>query len=58
MWGGWRTGSVRCRVGVEAGRDGGNRNIINQSPGCLQGMILAPKPAAWLLLPGSGAFGT
>ena len=31
--------------------------FINQSPGCCQGMILAPKPAAWLLLPGSGAFG-
>ena len=31
--------------------------FINQSPGCSQVMILAPKPAAWLLLPGSGAFG-
>ena len=31
--------------------------FINQSPGCRQGMILAPKPAAWPLLPGSGAFG-
>ena len=31
--------------------------FINQSPGCRQGMILAPKQAAWLLLPGSGAFG-
>ena len=31
--------------------------FINQSPGCRQGMILAPMPAAWLLLPGSGAFG-
>ena len=33
------------------------RVFINQSPGCRQGKILAPKPAAWLLLPGSGAFG-
>ena len=31
--------------------------VINQSPGCRRGMILAPEPAAWLLLPGSGAFG-
>ena len=31
--------------------------FINQSPGCRKGMILAPKPAAWLLLPGSGALG-
>ena len=31
--------------------------FINQSPGCRQEVILAPKPAAWLLLPGSGAFG-
>ena len=31
--------------------------FINQLPGCRQGMILAPKPAARLLLPGSGAFG-
>ena len=31
--------------------------FINQSPGCRQGTILAPKPAAWLLLPGSGTFG-
>ena len=31
--------------------------FIIQSPGCHQGMILALKPAAWLLLPGSGAFG-
>ena len=31
--------------------------FINQSPGCRQGMILAPKSAAWLLLPGSGAVG-
>ena len=31
--------------------------FINQSPGCSQGMILAPKPAAWLLLPCSGALG-
>ena len=29
--------------------------FINQSPGCRQRTILAPKPAAWLLLPGSGA---
>ena len=25
--------------------------FINQSPGCRQGMILAQKPAAWLILP-------
>ena len=31
--------------------------FINQSPGCCQGTILAPEPAGWLLLPGSGAFG-
>ena len=31
--------------------------FFNQSPGCRQGIILAPKPVAWLLLPGSGAFG-
>ena len=31
--------------------------FINQSPGCRRGMILAPKPAARLLLPGSGGFG-
>ena len=31
--------------------------FINQSPGCRPCMILEPKPAAWLLLPGSGAFG-
>ena len=31
--------------------------FINKSPGCRQGMILAQKSAAWLLLPGSGAFG-
>ena len=31
--------------------------FINHSPGCRQAMILAPKQAAWLLLPGSGAFG-
>ena len=31
--------------------------FINHSPGCSQGMVLAPKPAAWLQLPGSGAFG-
>ena len=29
---------------------------INQSRSCRQDMILAPKLAAWLLLPGSGAF--
>ena len=33
------------------------RIFIDQSPACRQGMILVPKPAAWLLLPGSGAFG-
>ena len=33
------------------------RVFINQLPGCRQGTILEPKPAAWLLLPGSGAFG-
>ena len=31
--------------------------IFNQSPCCSQGTILPPKPAAWLLLPCSGAFG-
>ena len=31
--------------------------LINQSPGCRQGMSLAPKLAAWLLPPVSGAFG-
>ena len=31
--------------------------FIDQSPGCRQGMILEPKPAAWVLLPSSGAFG-
>ena len=33
-----------------------NGRFINRLPGYRQGMILAPL-SAWLLLPGSGAFG-
>ena len=31
--------------------------FLNQSPGYRQGMILGPRPAAWLLMPSSGGFG-
>ena len=34
-----------------------SEDLLTPRKAAFQGMILAPKPAAWLLLPGSGAFG-